>query len=170
MATGHDIAMGLRAAYWSMHRRTNAYLASHNATAEQFVLVSLLAERDGTTQQELCRRAASDPNTIRAILVLLEKRGLVTRHPHPTDGRARCVTLTRQGRRAYEKWQARIKPLQDQLLDLFLTRQAKDLVEFLDSISVAMTAARDHDNQDQATASAREAGNRTERSLEGEEQ
>jgi len=27
MASGHDIAMGLRAAYWAMHRRTEAGLA-----------------------------------------------------------------------------------------------------------------------------------------------
>ena len=150
MTTGHDIAMGLRAAYWSMHRQTNAYLASHNATAEQFVLLSLLVERDGTTQQELCRRAASDPNTIRAMLVLLEKRGLVTRRPHPTDGRARCVTLTRKGRQAYEKWQAQIEPLQDKLRDLFLTAEATDLVEYLASISAAMASAGDRDNRDRA--------------------
>jgi len=138
MLGGRDIAMGLRAAYWSMHRQTNAHLASQDATAEQFVLLSLLAERDGTTQQELCRRACSDPNTIRAMLVLLEKRGLVTRRPHPTDGRARCVTLTRKGRQAYETWQAQIEPVQDRLLDLFLSEEANDLVGFLNGISEAM--------------------------------
>ena len=60
MATGHDIAMGLRAAYWSMHRQPNTRVARHRATAEQFVLLALLAERDGITQQELGRRASSD--------------------------------------------------------------------------------------------------------------
>ena len=153
MTTGHDIAMGLRAAYWSMHRQTNAYLASHNATAEQFVLLSLLTERDGTTQQELCRRAASDPNTIRAMLVLLEKRGLVTRRPHPTDGRARCVTLTRKGRQAHEKWQARIKPVQDQLLALFRGEEAQTQVEFLGRIAEAMTRLSDGADQEALVAS-----------------
>lgn len=159
MTTGHDIAMGLRAAYWSIHRQTNARLALHNATAEQFVLLSLLAERDGITQQELCRRAASDPNTIRAMLVLLEKRGFVARRPHLTDGRALCITLTRKGRQAYEKWQVRIKPLQDRLSDLFLGGEAKDLVEFLSSISTAMASAGDCDNRDRPAASKADAGN-----------
>ena len=77
MTSGHEIAMGLRAAYWSMHRQTNAHLAPQGATAEQFVVLALLAKEDGITQQELGRRATSDPNTIRAMLVLLEKRGLV---------------------------------------------------------------------------------------------
>jgi len=91
MAIGHDTAMGLRAAYWSMHRQTNAHLAQRGATADQFELLSLLTEQDGITQRELVRRASSDPNTIRAMLLLLEKRGVVARKRHPTDGRGRDV-------------------------------------------------------------------------------
>ena len=39
-------------------------------------------------------RISSDPNTVRAMLLLLEQRGLVVRERHPTDGRARTVALT----------------------------------------------------------------------------
>ena len=99
MTRGHDIAMGLRAAYWAVHRRTDADLERHGVTAHQFVLLSLLSEADGITQQELVRRASSDANTVRAMLVLLERGGLLSRRPHPTDGRARQVVLTPKGRR-----------------------------------------------------------------------
>jgi DNA-binding MarR family transcriptional regulator len=155
MTSGHDIAMGLRAAYWSMHRQTNAHLAPQGATAEQFVVLALLAEQDGITQQELGRRATSDPNTIRAMLVLLEQRGLVSRRPHPTDGRARCVTLTRKGRQAYEKWQAQIEPLQDRLLDLFLSDEAADLVGFLHGIAEAMAELNQRPGADRSVTSDR---------------
>ena len=63
-------------------------------TVDQFVILTLLGEQDGITQQELARRASSDPNTIRAMLVLLENRHLVARVQHPTDGRALRITLT----------------------------------------------------------------------------
>ncbi len=138
MTTGHDIAMGLRAAYWSMHRRTNARLAKHAVTADQFVLLSLLARQDGITQQQLCRRASSDPNTIRAILVLLENGGLIARGQHPTDARARRVTLTRKGRQTYARLSRVLKPLQDRLLGLFRAEQAESLVASLGRISQAM--------------------------------
>jgi len=82
-----------------MHRQTDACLATSGCTADQFVLLGLLAREDAVTQQELVLRASSDPNTVRAMLVLLEKRGLVARVGHPTDGRARSVTLTGKGRR-----------------------------------------------------------------------
>ena len=61
MTTGHDLAMGLRAAYLLMHRQTNSFLAPFGMTADQFVLLSLLSDKDGITQQELTQRASSDP-------------------------------------------------------------------------------------------------------------
>ncbi len=84
-----------------MHRRTNEALAPHGVTADQFVLLSRLADEDAITQQELARRTSSDPNTIRTMLVLLEKRSLVVRRPHRSDGRAYCILLTDKGRRRF---------------------------------------------------------------------
>jgi DNA-binding MarR family transcriptional regulator len=139
MLSGHDIAMGLRTAYLAMHRRGATHLARHGATADQFVLLALLDARDGITQQELVRRASSDPNTVRAMLLLLEGRGLVARGRHPTDGRARCVTLTHKGRRTYAKLRAGQQPFWDRLVALFEPDEAKGMLEFLSRISEAMT-------------------------------
>lgn len=139
MVAGHDIAMGLRAAYLSMHRQTNSYLASNNITADQFVLLALLVEQDRITQQELVRRATSDPNTIRAMLVLMESQGLVTREPHPSDGRAYSVILTHIGRDIYSKLSKQVSTLQNLLLDTFRLEEAENLIEFLSRISEAMT-------------------------------
>jgi DNA-binding MarR family transcriptional regulator len=139
MATGHDIAMALRAAYWTMHRQTAARLARHRVTADQLVLLALLAEEDGITQQQLVQRASSDPNTIRAMLVRMEDRGLVARRPHPGDGRARMVRITPKGRRSLNVLMADLKPLQQELLSLFEADDANRLVEYLRRISEAMT-------------------------------
>jgi DNA-binding MarR family transcriptional regulator len=94
MTAGYDIAMGLRAAYLLMHHQTNSLLAPFETTADQFVLLSLLADKDGITQQELTRRASSDPNTTRAMLVRMENNGIITRNQLPTDGWAHMVRLT----------------------------------------------------------------------------
>lgn len=98
MAKIHRIPLALRAAYLSMHRLTNSLLLPHGVTADQFVCLVVLEEEDGITQQEIVRRSTSDPNTVRAMLIRLEKRGLVAREKHPTDGRARHVTITTKGR------------------------------------------------------------------------
>ncbi len=138
MATGHEIAMGLRAAYWAMHRQTDARCAKRGVTAHQFVLLSLLGEEDAITQQELVRRASSDPNTVRAMLVLLEKRGLVAREQHPTDGRARSVILTRRGRQTLERVWTVSEPLRERLVATLRPEEADMLVELLARVSHAM--------------------------------
>ncbi len=169
MATGHDIAMSLRAAYRSMHRQTNTHLARCGATADQFVLLSLLSEKDGMTQQELVRQASSDPNTIRAMLVLLEKRGVVARGRHPTDGRARRVTLTRKGRQTYDKLLTQIKRLQERLSALFGAEESEMLVVFLSRISKAMATLDRRRRRPRSTAPAATPPRvRTEQLLKGE--
>lgn len=105
MLDGHAWAMLLRTAYLAVHRAADAVMARHGLTADQFVLLTLLAERDGVMQQDLVERSGSDPNTVRAMLVLLERRGLVRRRAHADDGRARSVELTARGRQVQaELW------------------------------------------------------------------
>jgi DNA-binding MarR family transcriptional regulator len=134
MTTGHDIAMALRRAYLTFHRQADAHFAGRGVTADQFVILASLAEGDGITQQELVRRVSSDPNTVRAMLVLLEGRGFVARRRHPTDGRARSVVLTPKGRRAFEKLRARSEPLRAELLAAFRPDEAAAVLEYLGRI------------------------------------
>jgi DNA-binding MarR family transcriptional regulator len=139
MDSVHGIPMVLRAAYLSMHRQTNAHLARFGVTADQFVCLVILADRDGITQQELVRLATSDPNTICAMLVLLEKRGLVAREPHPTDGRARLVTMTNKGRMEFDKMVKGVRPVQERLSAPFPDEEAKKLIRSLEAVQRAMT-------------------------------
>src|SRR6478672_13846407 len=103
MNDSRDLPLLLRAAYFAMHRVSDAHFSRHGVTADQFVLLACLAEQDAITQQELARRASSDPSTVRAMLVLLEGRGLVTRERRPDGSRARVVTLTSSGRRLFDR-------------------------------------------------------------------
>lgn len=146
--------MGLRAAYWAMHRQTDACFAKHGVTANQFVLLALLVEDDGITQQQLVQRASSDPNTVRAMLVLLENRGLVSRKRHPDDGRARNVTLTRKGRQIYNRLLEKSEPLREQLLIVFQPEQAEAFVRFLNRISDAMGQVENRGQQRSAVSTA----------------
>jgi DNA-binding MarR family transcriptional regulator len=108
-------------------------------TADQFVCLVLLSKQDGITQQELARLASSDPNTIRAMLMLLEKRGYVAREKHPTDGRARRVTLTRLGRKIFQDLLATIEPLHDRLSGHLSETAVRGLNDSLRQVHEAMT-------------------------------
>jgi DNA-binding MarR family transcriptional regulator len=95
--------MRLRGAYLTFHRMANAHFEQFDMTADQFVVLTLLAERQGLTQRQVVERAFSDPNTIGQMLTRLQKKKLVRREPHPHDGRARCVYLTAKGRKVQQQ-------------------------------------------------------------------
>jgi hypothetical protein len=75
MMPGCETARALRAADLALHRQTNACFADDGMTADQFVVLSALADAYGVTQQDLVRRVNSDPNRVRAIPPLPEGRG-----------------------------------------------------------------------------------------------
>jgi DNA-binding MarR family transcriptional regulator len=136
----HEVAMNLRMAYWAMHRRTGLCLARRGVTADQFVLLALLMEEGNLNQQELVRRASSDPSTVRAMLVLLASRGLVSREADRSDRRALRVNLTAKGRRAYKGMRADTQEVRGRLLAALKAGQSKVLVKSLSGIASAMQA------------------------------
>jgi DNA-binding MarR family transcriptional regulator len=107
------LGMRLRGAYLRFHRMANAHFEPLGVTADQFVVLTLLAEEDGLTQREIVDRAHSDPNTIGEMLTRLEGKKLVRRERHPKDGRARIVLLTPKGRALQKQlWESWEGPLQ----------------------------------------------------------
>ncbi len=62
-----------------------------------------LSQNDGSNLRELADSIASDRNTLRPMLVLLEKQGLVIRPSNSTDRRAWRVFITRKGRLVTKK-------------------------------------------------------------------
>jgi DNA-binding MarR family transcriptional regulator len=147
MNYGRELPRLLRAAYFGMHRVSDAHFAKHGLTADQFVLLACLAEQDAITQQDLARRASSDPSTIRAMLVLLEGRGLVARERHPDDSRARLVTLTAKGRRVFQRLWRTSDPIRSQLLAGFSADEAQALLDHLRRLIENMASASGRRNR-----------------------
>ena len=135
---GHQLAMHLRAAYAHLRRRSNLAFASFGMTTDQYVLLTVMANDGQGTQQELVRRCYSDTATIGTMVSLLEKRGFVARTPHPEDGRAHSVRLTRSGRRLAEEMRRSSTGIRTELTALFSEQELRMLIEFLDRLAGAM--------------------------------
>ena len=78
-----------------------ATLKPYGLTHVQFVLLAALTwlgAEGPVTQKALADHAASDPMMTSQVLRALEARGLVERHPHPQDRRARALAVTAEGR------------------------------------------------------------------------
>lgn len=128
------LPLALRAAYMAMHRSTDAKLAEHGVTADQFVLLLALNESRTLTQRELADRISSDPSTVRAMLVLLEKNGLVQRASHPTDSRAKTVELTPNGKRKFRKLWKVGQSIRDEMYGAMTAEETEILIRLLRQI------------------------------------
>ncbi len=138
METKDQLPLGLRAAYLALHRCSDNEFKKLGVTADQFVLLATLAKGHALTQRELAARMPSDPSTVRAMLVLLEERGLVARDTHPTDGRARTVALTASGLRKYRQVFKSGEAIRDQMVSSLSTAEMKLLAKLLRRVSKSL--------------------------------
>jgi len=90
------------------------------------------------TGRELADAIGTDPPHVSLIVDELESKGLVERTPHPTDRRAKIVTVTAAGRRAAQKAERMLFEPPAALRAL----PAEDLAA-LDRIVAALLAAED---------------------------
>ncbi len=78
-------------------RRVRAATASHELSLTESAVMRRL-EKDGpATTAELARAEGMKPQSMGATVAALEKRGLVERKRHPTDGRQVNIELTANG-------------------------------------------------------------------------
>ena len=131
MHEGHELGMLLRKAYLSFHRRANSWLLDHGVTADQFVLLTVVAREPGVTQIAIVERTSSDPNTVAAVLRRLEQRRLVRREVHGRDRRLRCVFLTAEGRRVQERTAEDAEPILAALSDCIADCDRTQIERFL---------------------------------------
>ena len=138
MAPRDELPLALRSAYLTLHRRSDAVFAAYGITADQFVLLATLARGQAMTQRELAARMTSDPSTVRAMLVLLEKQGLVSRAAHPTDARARTVTLTKTGVRTFRQAFEAGQEVRDQMAESLSASETRTLLSLLQRLTESL--------------------------------
>lgn len=138
MTIPSELPLALRAAYLALHRRSETQFATHGVTADQFVLLATLSRGQALTQRELARRMSSDPSTVRAMLVLLERRGLVRRETHPTDARARTVALSAAGQRKFRQLWTASEAIRQQMFNAMSPAEAEVLVRLLAQVAQAL--------------------------------
>lgn len=101
----------------NMGRKLGRWPDSDLAAADAGVLFALAGQPDGMRLQDLAHLRGVDASTMSRRVAGLIDQELVSRRPHPTDGRAHVLTLTRQGRSELAKERARRVRLVTETLD-----------------------------------------------------
>ena len=120
-------------------------LREHELTLPQFLVVMALYRRsrhgwDPLTQSDVATRLGMDANTTSQIVRALERRGLLTRTPHPDDARARALALTTDGIERGRKASASARALNELFFSAVAPEQLTNLGDILETLTTASEA------------------------------
>jgi DNA-binding MarR family transcriptional regulator len=91
------IGYNARRAALSVIERFLRDMAVHDFRVVDFSVASLIYHNPGITSRQLCTALSILPPNLVALVNGLEKRGVITKRPHPNDGRAIGLYVTPQG-------------------------------------------------------------------------
>ncbi len=87
-----------------LNRMQHRFLESgHNVTFLQWVILSVLANQDGITQQKIADTLEKDKTTVTRILDSMEKRDLIVRISDKADRRQKVIHMTNRGKEAEQE-------------------------------------------------------------------
>jgi DNA-binding MarR family transcriptional regulator len=92
------LASRLRLAVVRLNRRLRAQRSDSTVTLTQLSALSALGKAGSLTPGELAAKERVQPPSMTRVIAALEEGGLVSREPHPSDGRQSIVSITDTGR------------------------------------------------------------------------
>ena len=99
-----------------------------------FSVMSVIQHNPGVTSRQLCAALNLLPPNLVGLVQSLEARGLIERHPHPTDGRAMGLHPTEQGRSLMVQAEQAATDLEIERSSRLTAAQRKTLLELLQKI------------------------------------
>ncbi|NDV01363.1 MarR family winged helix-turn-helix transcriptional regulator [Pseudoroseicyclus tamaricis] len=97
-APHETLGYALKRAHHALRLHMDGQLKSLGLTAPQYNVLSSLEAEPGASNARLARRAFVTPQTMQAMLVKLERAGLIARTPDDEHGRIQRTELTDAGR------------------------------------------------------------------------
>lgn len=111
-------------------------MAVYGLRPTDFSVLSLIAHNPGITSRQLCTSLDIQPPNLVGLINQLQKRELITRQPHPHDGRAVSLHLTPAGRKLVSQAEVTAAELEDEATARLSATERKTLMQLLKKIYV----------------------------------
>src|ERR1700722_8601834 len=135
------IGYRLKIAQHLLRQRLDAELSAIGITAPQNAALLAIADNPRISNASLARAAFVTPQTMQAILVNLERAGLIVRSPHPEHGRVIMTELTKAGQKAVTEGAKAADVVERQMLSMLSAEEARLLCELLKRCAAALDDA-----------------------------
>ena len=109
-------------------------MAVYGLKVVEFSVLSLVAHNPGITSRQLCATLNVLPPNMVGLIAALERRGLIERRPHPSDGRAMGVHLTSEGTDLTAQAEATVAQLEQDASGRLTATERKTLIRLLQKI------------------------------------
>jgi DNA-binding MarR family transcriptional regulator len=108
--------------------------AGEALTPGEFGLLVLVERNAGLSQMALARALGIDRSTLVPILDRLQARGLLIRHPSPTDGRTHALQLTADGEKTLTRFTRLVRAHEKRIASGLSSAEIATLIELLGKV------------------------------------
>jgi DNA-binding MarR family transcriptional regulator len=109
-------------------------MAGYDLRIVDFSVLSLIGHNPGITSRQLCSALNILPPNLVGIIAGLDKRELISRQPHPHDGRATGLHLTTEGADLLRQGEVTATDLELEATSRLSTAERKTLIRLLQKI------------------------------------
>lgn len=109
-------------------------MAVYDLRPVDFSVLSLITHNPGITSRQLCSTLSILPPNLVGMINALEKRELISRRPHPRDGRAMGLHLTPTGQNLVRDAEQTAAELESEVAGRLTATERKTLIRLLQKI------------------------------------
>ena len=109
-------------------------MAVYDLRPVDFSVLSLIAHNPGITSRQLCSTLGILPPNLVGMINALEKREVIARQPHPTDGRAMGLHLTEGGAKLMRDAERTAAELEDDVVARLTPAEGRTLIRLLKKV------------------------------------
>ncbi|MCZ8292314.1 MAG: MarR family winged helix-turn-helix transcriptional regulator [Hylemonella sp.] len=111
-------------------------MAVYGLRPVDFSVLSLIAHNPGITSRQLCTTLNIQPPNLVGMINQLQRRELITRRPHPHDGRAMGLHLTAAGKKMVKQGEVTASELEEATTARLSVAERKTLIQLLKKIYI----------------------------------
>ncbi len=138
MSTPTKLAESLIEIRSVMRRRVDAALAAKGLSLAKFKILSVLDENGPCQPSLLAAKLNQVARSITDAIDVLERDGLVARTPHPTDRRARLLSITVKGSSLVRATQGPKSDAIEAVFSVLSRSQQSQLLDLLNQVKAAL--------------------------------
>lgn len=128
-------------------------VGENHLTLRQFAVLAAISKQPGLSQADLVRLTGIDRSTLADMMRRLEKRELVERSAHDSDGRANAVRLSRAGAEVLTQARQHARAADAAILDALPRSKRKGFLNALEKLSrMSGTAAEKAEREEKKEA------------------